>query len=46
LIGGLEALILRIQLSQPDNNFFNSGRVQCNVYNAWDHNDFLGNYAN
>ena len=44
LVGGLEALLLRIQLSQPDNNFLSA--AEYNAMFTMNNNDFFGDYAN
>ena len=37
LVGGLEALIIRLQLAVPQNDFISASDLQSDVHDAWDH---------
>ncbi len=39
LIGGIEALLMRIQLAQPDNTFLSAEKLQPDVHHARHHDD-------
>ena len=45
LVGGVEILLIRIQLAKPECDLPFAGTIQSTIHAAWDHHDFLCGYA-